>query len=161
MESTKKRNYILAAIFIALSVGIWAYRNNEEKKEIESLVNVIMKADNSTRSLKYIKSGFSKDSLVDFKGAIEDFTKSIRVKPNNSLAYYGRGLAKYDTEDYRGAISDCTKSIEMDSNYSDAYVIRGLSEYLLNEKESACLDFNKAAELDNSVAYDLIKKHCN
>lgn len=161
MESTKKRNYLLATILIAISIGIWAYRNYEEKKEIESLVNIMMETDKSTRSLKYIESGFSKDSLGDFKGAIEDFTESIRIVPNNSVAYYGRGSAKYDLEDYRGAISDCNKSIEIDSNYSAPYVIRGMSKYLLNEKESACLDFNKAAELDNSVAYDLIKKHCN
>lgn len=160
MESTKKRNYLIATIFIALIIGIWAYRNHEEKKQIESFVNQINKTNSLVRSNNYNESGFSKDSLGDFKGAIEDFTESIRINPN-SFAYYGRGLAKYDLEDYRGAISDCNKSIEIDSNYSAPYVIRGMSKYLLNEKESACLDFNKAAELDNSVAYDLIKKHCN
>ena len=76
MESTKKRNYFIATILIALSLGIWAYRNHEKNKEIESLVNLMMEPDAITlnRSTEYIQSGITKDSLGDFNGAIADCT---------------------------------------------------------------------------------------
>ncbi len=161
MESTKKRNYLLATILIAISLGIWAYRNYEEKKEIESLVNIMMETDKSTRSLKYIESGFSKDSLGDFKGAIEDFTKSIRIDPNNFLAYYGRGKAKFDLNIFTGALADFNKAIEIDSSSSNSYFFRGCCKFLSNDKNGACLDWNKAGDLGDTISYDFIKKNCN
>jgi len=36
----------------------------------------------------------------DYKGAIQDFNKTIELDPKNIIAYGNRGLAKYDSEDY-------------------------------------------------------------
>jgi len=42
---------------------------------------------------KLLESGKVKLSLGDYKGAISDFTKAIKIKPDFAEAYYSRGIA--------------------------------------------------------------------
>jgi tetratricopeptide (TPR) repeat protein len=61
----------------------------------------------------YNRQGSSKDSLKDYKGAIADYTRAIRINPKAADVYYYRGTAKYNLKDYPGAIADFTKTIEI------------------------------------------------
>ena len=113
-------------------------------------------------AVEYFDSGYSKDELQEYQGAIADFSKAIELDPNYSSAYNNRGISKYNLQDYQGAIADYSKAIELDPNDSDAYYNRGLSKLKLNQKNSACLDWSKAAKLGREVdTYKLIKEHCN
>tara|TARA_R110000765_G_scaffold368836_1_gene459053 strand:- start:372 stop:641 length:270 start_codon:yes stop_codon:yes gene_type:complete len=64
--------------------------------------------------------------------SIEDFTKSIELKPT-ALAYYNRGYSKGKLEDYQGAIEDYSKAIEIESQV-DAYYLRGIAKRNLEEE---------------------------
>ena len=48
----------------------------------------------SQTSQTYIDSGHRKQSQGDYRGAINDYTKAIELKPNFATAYNNRGLAK-------------------------------------------------------------------
>ena len=47
----------------------------------------------------YFKRAIEKDSLEDYKGAIDDFSKAIAFDTTNAIYYSKRGLSKYNLED--------------------------------------------------------------
>ncbi len=78
--------------------------------------------------------GSEKDRMKDHKGAIEDFTRAIVLKPDYTHAFYNRGtskkaiaLEKNDSTLLKSAIEDFNKSIEFDKKLLDAYHNRGLA----------------------------------
>jgi tetratricopeptide (TPR) repeat protein len=161
-SSAKKRNYLIATIFTTLIIGIFAYQYYEEKKEVKELVDSMMIADSLHRNNdaerrynKYIKSGLSKDSLGDYRGAIADCSKAIELNPNNSMAYYLCGLFKFNLKEYKNAIIDFNGAIRIDSSSSDAYIssaykYSGISKYNLKEYKNAIIDFNGAIRIDSN-----------
>ena len=46
---------------------------------------------------------------VDFDRAIEDYDKTIELKPNYADAYYNRGVVRYKKGDFDRAIEDYDK----------------------------------------------------
>jgi tetratricopeptide (TPR) repeat protein len=95
----------------------------------------------------YLKSGLSKGSLEDYRGAITDFTKAIEIDSKNDDAYYNRGFSKSKLGDYRGAIADYTKAIEIDSKNDVAYYNRGIAKGSLEDYRGAIADFTKSIEI--------------
>lgn len=109
----------------------------------------------------YNGRGSSKLRLLDYRGAVVDFTKSIELLQENYDAYNGRGYSKMNLLDYKGATADFTKAIELDPNLGDAYYGRGISKISLQQKESGCIDLSKAGELGDERAYEAIRDRCN
>lgn len=155
---------IIGFVTLFLSVGVpifYVVGDNNRKKLIESMKQT--ESVNQTENLKlfdkYFYSGFSKDSLGDFEGAIEDFTKAIELDSNIindvSVTYNNRGLSKFHLKDYGGAITDYNKAIELNPNDGSTYQNRGTSKYELEDYRGAIADFTKAIELNpnDSVAY--------
>ena len=58
--------------------------------------------------------------LEDYRGAIDDFNKTIDINPNYGNAYYYRGLAKIDLNQTNNGCVDLSKAGEL--GISDAYV---------------------------------------
>ncbi|MDA0889486.1 MAG: tetratricopeptide repeat protein [Bacteroidetes bacterium] len=110
---------------------------------------------------EYFNSGYDKDDLKDYSGAIADYTKAIELDPNFAYAYYNRGNSKKNLKDYSGAIADYTKAIELNPNYAYAYVNRGISKEDLGDLNGACADWKKAAKLGSVDAADWVAIGCN
>ncbi len=110
-------------------------------------------------STDFIYRGISKLNLEDYRGAIADFTESIRIDPMNSRSYFGRGISKATLQDYRGAITDYSKAIEIKPDYAKAYVLRGISKGVTPRPQGepldhlgAIADYTKAIEIEPSSA---------
>ena len=69
----------------------------------------------------YYKRAIEKDSLDDYKGAIEDFTRAITFDSSNANYYNKRGLSKHFIEDYHSAIMDFTKALHFNPNNPEFY----------------------------------------
>ena len=98
----------------------------------------------------YNKRGNEKYDAEDYKGAISDFSKAIKINPQYGDAYYNRGLAKENLKDFEGAISDYTKAIEIypkGEDAGDAYHGRGYAKEMLKDFEGAISDYTKAKKL--------------
>ncbi len=95
----------------------------------------------------YVHRAFQKFSNQDYKGAISDNTKAIKINPDYWKAYNNRGSVKYELKDYSGAISDYNKAIEINPDYWKAYTNRGIAKELNNDLKGACDDWRKASRL--------------
>ena len=76
---------------------------------------------------EYYNQAKAKHKLNDYKGAIADYNKAIKLNPRDT-AYYNRGCAKFDLKDYNGALEDFTKAIELDPTFANAYYNRGVAK---------------------------------
>lgn len=109
----------------------------------------------------YYYRGCAKQYLEDYKGAVEDFDKSIEIGASNSdLSYYQRSKIKsHKLRDKDGALQDLNKAIELNPNDADYYYSRAI----LVDDYDALQDLNKAVELepksaDNYIARSLRKR---
>ncbi len=85
-------------------------------------------------------------------GALADFNKVIRYRPDFADAYNVRGLTKYSIADYAGAMADFNKVIELQPNFPDVYCNRGNVEYSSGDLDGAFADYNKAIEFNTADA---------
>ena len=106
------------------------------------------------------EKGFSiseKTSIIQYIGAIIDFTKAIELNPNEASYYAQRGNASNYIEDYKGGIVNLNKAIELDPNNGDYYGWRGRSNYGLGDLVNACKDWEKSLELTDFTSEFRIK----
>jgi tetratricopeptide (TPR) repeat protein len=104
--------------------------------------------EDQIQSITYENRGIAKYNLEDYKGAIEDYTRAIKLNPNRAGTYYNRGIAKYNLEDYKGAIEDNDKAIELNPSNAWTYNNRGNAKCGLGDYKEAIEDYTRAIELD-------------
>lgn len=102
----------------------------------------------------YYRRGFYKQNIKDYTGAVEDYTTSIILNPNNAYSYIGRADMYRQTGDKEKYLSDCRKIIEIDTIPQ----INSCAQFAfleLGEIEKAKEFMNKIIELDtnNEGAY--------
>ena len=111
----------------------------------------------------FYDSGYKKayESNWDFKGAIEDYTKAIKLDPNYEEAYFQRANAKHSLKDYYGAISDYNKAIG--NGYATFagtyYSSRAISKADLKDYKGAIEDLSKSIDLTSEGTYGCASKY--
>ena len=63
--------------------------------------------------------------LENYKLAIDDFTRSIKIDPNYVKAYNNKGWVYDKLGDYEKAIADYTRAIKIDPNNYSYYITLG------------------------------------
>lgn len=96
----------------------------------------------------YCDRGLTKIELGNYKGAMEDYTKAIKLEPNNYDAYLGRGKVGRLLKDYNNSIKDYTKAIELNPNDYKGYAGRGTSKFELKDYTGSIDDCTKAIEIN-------------
>ena len=92
--------------------------------------------------------------------ALADFSKAIKLNPNNAKAYNNRGNVYSNNKKYDLAIADFSKAIELNPNNPQAYYNRGVVEFYSGKKDAACKDMKKAANLGSQQAADALPQIC-
>ena len=110
--------------------------------------------------IAYQMRGNSKKNLHDFSGAIDDYTKAIKLDPDDEMIFCNRGKAKIELNDYKGAITDFNKAIKIKPEFGNAYYHRGLAKIQLGQENSGSLDLIKAKEFGHQNAEKAIKENC-
>ncbi|MEK7483222.1 MAG: protein kinase, partial [Planctomycetota bacterium] len=90
---------------------------------------------------EFYQRGFVKRLSGDFKGAINDFSETIRLNPQDAEAYNSRGLAKQEKKDLEGAINDYNEAIRLNPQFAEAYYNRGLAKQEKKDLEGAINDY--------------------
>ena len=127
------------------------------KSTLRNYTSEMEKEEEGTFKEKYHDMYTRRELLKGDLGAIEDYTKAIRLNPKFVDAYYNRAMSFYNLKEYRNAIANFNEVIRLNSNYADAFYYRGLAKGILLDMNGACIDFVKAAELGNTEAKDLLK----
>lgn len=84
--------------------------------------------------------------------AIDEFSISLRLDPDNSPTYYNRGTAYFQKGDYDKAIEDYNQAVEVDPKLQAAYYNRGTAHINKGDYNGAIEDLNHAIELNPNDA---------
>lgn len=98
----------------------------------------------------YINRGQARNTLRDFDGAINDYSKAIELKPDAGV-YYARGTVRQAKQDLDGAPADYTSAIGLNPDLAPAYTGRAVIERLTGKTAEAIQDFEKSIKLDPSL----------
>ncbi len=80
--------------------------------------------------------------------AIKDYTKAIKLNPNNKDAYYNRGFAYVNERLYDLAIRDFSFVLKKDPGYERAYFWRGFAYGEKGEYDLAIKDYSNTIKLN-------------
>lgn len=98
----------------------------------------------------YFDSGWTKDSLQDYSGAVEEYNKALELNPSCPACFMARAISEEHMEDYRSAIADYTELIdEFNNNHQNDFLIKSRAKnYLvLQEYTDAINDIDRYLEL--------------
>ena len=93
--------------------------------------------------------------LGSWKEAVDSFTESVSISPDNSAGYRNRGAALFALMRYQEAIRDYEQAVALNPVDSVNYIALGKVYAALEEFETARLHFNRSIQLDpkSSDAY--------
>lgn len=99
--------------------------------------------------------GLKKAQKGEYKGAIENFSLVLMIKPDSSATYISRGVCYLKLGNLEKAIQDCDKAIEIDPKNPSAYYNRGNILRKLGKNLLALSSYNQAINYDenNAEAY--------
>lgn len=100
----------------------------------------------------FLYKGQEKHINNDFKGAISDFNKSIKLNPKIAAVYFFRGYSYLELKNYDKASYDFNKTIELDPLITDAYYFRGKIKFILENYEAAIMDYNTVIIQDSKYS---------
>jgi tetratricopeptide (TPR) repeat protein len=118
-----------------------------EYKEAISVCNKLMKKRPDAEW--YLQRGQIYLILKDFKQAIRDFSKIIKLKPDDIYGYKYRGDAYLAKGDYLKAIQDFTTAIRLDMNYPGIYCSRGEARYHIQDFTGAIEDYTEGIKQES------------
>jgi tetratricopeptide (TPR) repeat protein len=81
-------------------------------------------------------------------GALREYSKAIKAKPNDASAYNGRGDAYYLKGDLDGAIRDYTEAIKSAPDIAKYYSNRGHAYRAKGDYGSAIRDYTEAIRIN-------------
>ncbi len=96
----------------------------------------------------FFNSAYAAHNAGDYGPAISDYSKSIRLKPDDADAYCDRGLAYSDKGDQDHAIADYDQAIRLKPDHAFAYNNRGNAYYRKGDYERAISDYDQALRID-------------
>jgi Tetratricopeptide repeat/TPR repeat len=106
-----------------------------------------------TTAESYFQKGEPRYWKYDFRGAIDNYTQAIRLKPSFAFAYINRGLCRFQLKDFQGAIVDYTQAIRLNPNFAYAYLDRGDARLQLKDFQGAIADYTQVIRLNPNFAF--------
>src|SRR5678815_1967496 len=141
-------------------------------------ITVFSQSRTPDAAVNHFKNALKKSGNGDLDGAIEDYTRAIRLSSHfntsknsdsrlgNSLtdysaetvtvidpftanAYNNRGLARFKKNDFTGAIEDFNQALKIRPGVGDIYMNRGAALRALGDLQAALKDLDRAIALKN------------
>ena len=92
--------------------------------------------------------GSTNIALQNYKKAITNFKKAIRINPNVPNIYYNLGLAYHHIGNMDDAIESYKKAIDLKPDYDEAFCNMGMSLEEKGDLEGAIEKYNKVLEIN-------------
>ena len=135
----------------------FAIPSNPLKKLLKQakIVKPLAQDKQSISAETYFLWGNTKYRLGQYKAAIADYNKAIRLKSDAANIYNNRGFAKNKLGLHVAAISDFDQAIRLKPDHAKAYTGRGIAKTALEQHFAAILDYDTAIKLkpDDAITY--------
>jgi tetratricopeptide (TPR) repeat protein len=104
----------------------------------------------------YFHRGLNHERLGQDDQAISDYSKAVKLQPENETVYNNRGTIYYRQGKYDKAIKDFSRAVESNPSYALAFYNRGIAYYAKGALDRAVADFTRAIEIDPTerIAYN-------
>ncbi len=117
---------------------------------------VAYQGDSESLSNLYENRGIHKNYNEDYKGAIEDYTSCLALKPDKRSAYWNRSVSYGNAKEFGKALDDNAKAISLyqddTRSLSTLYSNRGNYQRLLDDNNNAIESYNRAIQYKNDYA---------
>lgn len=107
----------------------------------------LRKAEGQNESNALHHRGLAYNGLGQFKEAITDFDKAIKLSPKESTYYNSRGFSYHRQGNYKLALADYNKAIELNNKGAGFYNNRGILYRDLGQYDKAIADYDQAIKL--------------
>ena len=87
-----------------------------------------------------------------YKAALADYNKAIRLKPDEVDFYHQRASVNRKLERFEDVVTDYSVLIDLNPNDASLYYERGHAKQRIGQHESAIADYNEAIRLDPNEA---------
>ncbi len=140
--------------------GYWlrgvAHSDKKNYKDAIADLNKALELGNPEAPKVLIPLSLAKINIGDYKSAIEDYNKLIKINPDKSELFFNRGISKFKLGDDKGALDDFNKTLELNPNYYEASNNRGFIKSKFNDFKGAILDYNNVIRINpkDSFAYN-------
>lgn len=136
-----------------LELGIEQFQKGQYSEAMESLTLAVQQNPGDTQPYFYRALILSR--VKDSRGAVEDYSRVLKLKPDHRLALINRCAALNELQQYREARNDCDRAMHFRRPLSPAYAHRCGSWLYLGGLPQALADCNRAIALDpaNAIAY--------
>ena len=101
--------------------------------------------------LYYFNKGLKKEEEKEWKPAIENYSKEIKIS-KSPKAYYHRAFSKYQLSDYKGTLEDLRFSTKDKENLIKILDLRSKANYKLENYKGAVNDITKVIKLRDQKA---------
>ncbi|MCQ2817182.1 MAG: tetratricopeptide repeat protein [archaeon] len=100
---------------------------------------------------KHFEEGQFQRKFGNFASAVDEYTKSIKLKPNCFKTYFYRAFSFDKMNLFEEAINDYTFAIQLNSTSPFSFYNRGIVYDKLNDYKNSIEDFSKAISLNPKV----------
>lgn len=95
-----------------------------------------------------LRAGEIKNKAGDYKGALTDLTRAVKLVPGNADAWHKRGDVKMKLGMKKEAFADFDKAIALNPNKTDYWISRGAAHSDLQKHSQAIEDLRQAVKID-------------
>lgn len=121
-----------------------AAQNEELIKELTAKID----SGTDTEGESYYKRGMVYQNMMQYRAAIQDFTRALNISPKSHNALYARALAYQKEHMLDDAITDLTAAIAINPNFVAAYNARGIIYADKNMNNEAMNDYKMVISMD-------------
>lgn len=162
------KRYSLLAVLLMVSLTTFGQRAKERKvaKLIEKgkYEKALKRANDAIRKTgsaeSYHLRGYYFSLINESELAIEDYGKSIAIRPDYAQAYFDRAHSYFINGQSEKAVADYGSVIKLDPYFIEAYLNRGTVKLEQGNTRGACRDWGTAASLGLEFANEIIAVNC-
>lgn len=97
---------------------------------------------------EYLKSGIQKHNANDLEGAINDYSKAIKLDKNQTNAYFNRGMCEQAMKNYKDAYKDFEITTKLDPKLASAFYCKATVLTAQEKYKDALIDLDKTIDIN-------------
>ena len=138
----------LGVLGVACLIGIYLSRQQSQvwNNGVALFENCVEKTPDA--ALCQCNLGYNELIRLDFDGAVEHYSNTLRLDPTYVEAYNGRGQAYFNLQKVNEAYSDFNSAINSGLSSPKLFMNRGKCLVMTGKMTEAIPDFNKSLELE-------------